>query len=113
MQHSLRTAEFNRGDVHHAPAARTNLNSEPLIISQVEINQAILLTNADKNPTLFTFVKGLAFKHTESILNSSLTRNFLKYFKVAPHQQPLKRLRFERPSLLVAANDHYGEGFAA
>ena len=107
----LKLSERNRWRAD-PPSVGADFNATPELIRQIEIDQAVVLGEADRDVALRTIELGLRLKHIEGCVERGRARGIPGALVVVLAQPGLKALAAQRPGFPVAVDDEVGKAGA-
>src|SRR6516162_9173469 len=110
--HAGAAAEPDRRVLGDSPSVATDFDATPELICQIEVDQAVLLGEADRDFALRTIELGLCLKRIESCVEPGRARRIPGALVVLLAQPTLKALAAKRPRFPVAVDDEIGKAGA-
>ena len=94
------------------PSVGADFDATPELIRQIEVDQAVLLGEADRDVALRTIELGLRLQHIEGCVQRGRARRIPGALVVLLAQPSLKALAAKRPGFPVAVDDEVGKAGA-
>src|SRR6516162_5501574 len=110
--HAGAAAEPDRRVRGDPPSVGADFDATPKLIRQIEVDQAVLLGEADRDFVLRTVELGLRLKRIEGCVQRGRARRIPGALVVLLAQPGLKALAAQRPSFSVAVDDEIGKAGA-
>src|SRR3954465_1996395 len=103
--HAGAAAEPDRRDLGDPPSVGADFDATPKLIRQIEVDQAVLLGEADRDLALRTIELRLRLKHIEGCIQRGRAWRIPGALVVLLPQPAQKALAAQRPRFPVAVDD--------
>jgi len=110
--HAGAAAEPDRRVLGDSPSVGADFDATPKLIRQIEVDQAVLLGEAEPDLALRTIELGLCLKRIEGCVQRGRARRIPGPFVVLLAQPGLKALAAQRPGFPVAIDHEIGKAGA-
>src|SRR5262249_32378886 len=110
--HAGAAAEPHRRVLGDPPSVGADFDATPKLIRQIEVDQSVLLGEADRDLALRTIELGLRLKHVEGCVERGRARRIPGALVVLLAKPGLKALAAQRPGFPVAIDDEIGKAGA-
>jgi len=109
---ALRRRNLTGGPPGDPPTVGADFDAAPEFIRQIEVDQAVVLGEANRDLALRPIELGLRLQHIEGRVECGRARRIPGPFEVVLAQPGLKALAAQRPSFPVAVDDEIGKAGA-